>query len=218
GYKISKDAVIAAAICRSLDDSLVPKLKDHGVDDATLRAVTEVANRAHLLFWITIEREGWLAGKPPKVPNPLADRELGQSTPRDPGVSTELGPRDMSPMVYGPRIKVDETLRKGAIESLPEGMKIKDADLRERLYDAWAFGLSKSSFKRIEQLRGSGHPTTPQMKQGTQADHLRGVGRLSQIVGVEMKKTFAEFPLDPDILLAGGLLHDVGKPFEFDPV
>jgi putative nucleotidyltransferase with HDIG domain len=79
-------------------------------------------------------------------------------------------------------------------------------------------GLSKSSFKRIEQLRGSGHPTTPQMKQGTQADHLRGVGRLSQIVGVEMKKTFAEFPLDPDILLAGGLLHDVGKPFEFDPV
>jgi hypothetical protein len=78
-------------------------------------------------------------------------------------------------MVYGPRIKVDEAPRNGAIESLPEGMKIRDADLRERLYDAWAFGLSKSSFRRIEQLRGSGHPTTPKMKQGTQADHLRGV-------------------------------------------
>src|SRR5262245_22715372 len=31
GYKVSKDAVIAAAICKSLDDSLIPKLKDHGV-------------------------------------------------------------------------------------------------------------------------------------------------------------------------------------------
>jgi putative nucleotidyltransferase with HDIG domain len=217
GYKVSKDAVIAAAICKSLDDSLIPKLKDHGVDDATLHVATEVASRASLLFWITIEREGWLTGRPPLDPNPAA-RELAQSTPRDPGVSSELGLRDMSPMVYGPRIKVDETLRKGVIESLPEGMKIKDVDLRERLYDAWAFGLSRSSFKRIEQLRGSGHPTTPRMKQGTQADHLRGVGRLSQIVGVEMKKTFAEFPLDPDMLLAGGLLHDVGKPFEFDPV
>jgi putative nucleotidyltransferase with HDIG domain len=216
-YKVSKDAVIAAAICKSLDDSLIPKLKDYGIDDANLRAATEVASRAHLLFWITIEREGWLTGNPPLDPNPAA-RELAQSTPRDPGVSTELGPRDMSPMVYGPRIKVDETLRKGAIASLPEGTKIRDADLRERLYDAWAFGLSKSSFKRIEQLRGSGHPTTPKMKQGTQADHLRGVGRLSQIVGIEMKKTFAQFPLDPDMLLAGGLLHDVGKPFEFDPV
>jgi hypothetical protein len=156
-----------------------PKLKDHGVEDATLRAATEVASRASLLFWITVEHEGWLTGKPPLDPNPAA-RELAQSTPRDPGVSTELGPRDMSPMVYGPRIEVDEALRKGAIESLPEGMKIKDADLRERLYDAWAFGLSKSSFKRIEQLRGSGHPATPKMKEGTQADHLRGVGRLSQ--------------------------------------
>src|SRR6185436_8391580 len=32
-YKVSKDAVIAAAICKSLDDSLMPKIKDHGVDD-----------------------------------------------------------------------------------------------------------------------------------------------------------------------------------------
>jgi putative nucleotidyltransferase with HDIG domain len=215
GYKINKDAVIAAAILKCLDQPAAG-IENYGVDAATAHAADVAASHASVVFWTVVEREGWLAGKPPSVPSPVAV-ELGMATGRDPGVSTELGPRDLSPMVYGPRIPVDQNLRKGAIQSLPEGQKIKDADLRERLYDAWAFGLSKTSFKRIEELRGSGHPTTPRLKQGTQADHLRGVGRLAEIVGNEMTKTFNEFPLDPDVLLAGALLHDVGKPFEFAP-
>jgi putative nucleotidyltransferase with HDIG domain len=216
GYKINKDAVIAAAILKCLDQT-APQMQSYGVDATTAHAADVAANHASVVFWTVVEREGWLAGKPPSVPSPVAT-ELGMATGRDPGVSAELGPRDLSPMVYGPRIPVDQNLRKGAMQSLPEGLKIKDADLRERLYDAWAFGLSKSSFKRIEDMRGSGHPTTPRMKQGTQADHMRGVGRLAEIVGIEMRKTFDQFPLDPQVLLAGALLHDVGKPFEFDPV
>jgi putative nucleotidyltransferase with HDIG domain len=214
GYRVNQDAVVAAAILKSLNQPAT-RVQNY-VDEATAHAADVAASHASVVFWTVVEREGWLAGKPPSESSPVAV-ELGMATGRDPGVSAELGPRDLTPMVYGPRVKVDEALRKGAIQSLPEGQKIKDADLRERLYDAWAFGLSKTSFKRIEQLRGSGHPTTPRLKQGTQADHLRGTARLAEIVGIEMKKTFADFPLDPDVLLAAGLLHDVGKPFEFDP-
>lgn len=34
----------------------------------------------------------------------------------------------------------------------------------------------------------------------------------------EMSELFPDLRVDRDILIAGALCHDVGKPFEFDPV
>jgi putative nucleotidyltransferase with HDIG domain len=55
------------------------------------------------------------------------------------------------------------------------------------------------------------------LKSGSQADHLRSVARLSIAIAKELKDSFAGFDVDMDEVIAGGLCHDLGKPFEFDP-
>lgn len=113
-------------------------------------------------------------------------------------------------------MKNDEGIREGVIESLPEAKQIRNEALRERVYDAWAMSLAASEYTRIEDIPPSGNPDTPPMKSGTQADHLRSVARLSVAVAKELKGTFEGFDVDMDEVIAGGLCHDLGKPFEFD--
>ena len=114
-------------------------------------------------------------------------------------------------------MQVDRKLRRGVVESLPEAEMIQNQDLRERVYDAWALSLATSGFERIEDIPASGNPDTPPMKKGTQADHLRSVARLAMAIAREMEENFEGFEVDMDEVIAGGLCHDLGKPFEFDP-
>ena len=72
-----------------------------------------------------------------------------------------------------------EELRKGVVENLPEINEIEDEALRGLVIEAWAFALSQSEFTRIDQIKGSGVPDSPALKDGTQADHLRGVARMA---------------------------------------
>ena len=113
-------------------------------------------------------------------------------------------------------MRIDEKIRRGVIESLPEAEQIRSKELRERVYDAWAMSLAGSEFTRIEDIPPSGNPDTPPLKSGTQADHLRSVARLSAAIARELKDTFEQFDVDMDEVIAGGLCHDLGKPFEFD--
>ena len=113
-------------------------------------------------------------------------------------------------------MRIDEGIRRGVIESLPEAEQIGNQELRERVYDAWAMSLSASGFARIEDIPPSGGPDTPPLKGGTQADHLRSVARLSVAIAKELQGTLEGFDVDMDEVLAGGLCHDLGKPFEFD--
>jgi putative nucleotidyltransferase with HDIG domain len=55
------------------------------------------------------------------------------------------------------------------------------------------------------------------MKQGTQADHLRGVARLAAAMADAVESVTGPLGIDRDLLIAGALCHDVGKPFEFSP-
>ena len=112
---------------------------------------------------------------------------------------------------------IDPELREGVIESLPEAKNIKNDNLRERVYDAWALSLSKSSYKTIEDIGASGGPGTPALKEGTQADHANGVARMGAAMATALKGTIRGFEVDMDEVIAGGLCHDIGKPFEFDP-
>ncbi len=113
-------------------------------------------------------------------------------------------------------MKIDESIRKGVIEALPEVKEIQNKELREKVYDAWTMSLATSEYKRIEDIPASGSPDSPPMKSGTQADHLRSVARLSMAIAKELKDTFKQFDVDMDEVIAGGLCHDLGKPFEFD--
>ena len=193
-FEADMDKVRAATLCYSLD---TPEFKlVMGVDKQALSGTThgQIARRADMAFW-TMANFGCLlegAGElslPVEAPFVMWEKE---------------------------RKQVDETTRKGVIKSLPEATMLKDQELRERLYDAWAFSLSKSSFNRIEDMRGSGSPDSPALKQGTQADHIRAVARLAVAIAEEFEEHFG-LRFNRDEVIAGGLLHDVGKPFEFDP-
>lgn len=108
-----------------------------------------------------------------------------------------------------------EKIRHNVVESLPEAKEIQNKDLREKVYNAWMLSLAESGFESIEDLPGSGLPGLPVVKGGTQTDHIRGVARLSMAIAREFVALFPNFSIDMDEVIAGGLCHDLGKPYEF---
>jgi putative nucleotidyltransferase with HDIG domain len=112
---------------------------------------------------------------------------------------------------------VTDALRAKVREELPEIEEITDPELREKVVEAWATALDKSSFGAISEIKPSGNPDTKPLKTGTQADHLRGVARLALAMAGELTAMFPDLKINRDILIAGGLCHDIGKPWEFDP-
>lgn len=107
-----------------------------------------------------------------------------------------------------------ETVRAGVRASLPELAEFEDKELAEKVVEAWALSLSQTEFERIEDLPGSANPDSPSLHEGTQATHIRGVGRLSVAIGEELERVLGPLGLSRDLLYAGGVLHDLGKPFE----
>jgi len=100
---------------------------------------------------------------------------------------------------------------------LPEVEEIGDVELREKVIDAWAKALQSSPFDAIADMKPSGNPDTPPLKRGTQTDHIRGVTRLAMRMAEELSSMFPELGVNRDVLIAGALCHDVGKPWEFNP-
>lgn len=115
-------------------------------------------------------------------------------------------------------MEIREELRRSVVKSLPELGEIQNESLRRKVVDAWAHSLGQSSFQSIEGIRPSGNPDSPRLKSGTQTDHIRGVTQLAIAIADTMVKQFSTLPIDRDLLLACSLCHDVGKPYEFDPV
>jgi putative nucleotidyltransferase with HDIG domain len=114
--------------------------------------------------------------------------------------------------------EITDALRKTVVEDLPEIEEIQNPELRRGAIEAWAFSLAHSSFGRISDILPEGNPGQSTLKRGTQADHLRGVAHLALAIADEFKATRPECVIDRDVVLTGGLCHDVGKPYEFDPV
>lgn len=110
-----------------------------------------------------------------------------------------------------------DTLRAKVREELPEVEEISSPELRNKVVEAWATSLGGSSFGAISEIRPSGNPNTPPLKTGTQTDHIRGVTRLAMAIADEMTTMFPDLSINRDVLIAGALCHDVGKPWEFDP-
>jgi putative nucleotidyltransferase with HDIG domain len=112
---------------------------------------------------------------------------------------------------------VTEELRESVRKSLPEVNNIKDAGLRAKVIEAWAYALSQSEFTSIDEIKPSGNPDTPPMKDGTQSQHLRAVAVVAQGIADGLEKLHGDIGVDRDLLWACALCHDVGKPFEFSP-
>jgi len=112
---------------------------------------------------------------------------------------------------------VTDALRKQVREELPEVAHISDKTLQQTVVEAWAFALTHSSFKSIREIPPAGNPDYNEAKRGDQTDHLRGVTRLAVGIAKEMGAAYPELAIDMDVIVAGGLVHDVGKAWEFDP-
>src|SRR5215467_736976 len=113
---------------------------------------------------------------------------------------------------------VTDLLRRQVREELPEVAQISDQILEAKTVEAWAYALSHSSFTSIREIPPAGNPDVNEAKRGDQTDHLRGVTRLAIGIAKEMGSAYPELAIDTDVIIAGGLVHDVGKAWEFDPV
>ncbi len=115
------------------------------------------------------------------------------------------------------KLTIDSTQRLGVIEDLPYAKAIKDAELRELVYDAWAMSLSSSGFDRINDIPCSGGPGGPELKGRGQEAHLNGVARIGVSIAQGLTDEVGHFRVDLDEVIAGGLCHDLGKTWEYDP-
>jgi putative nucleotidyltransferase with HDIG domain len=113
---------------------------------------------------------------------------------------------------------VTDALRRQVREELPEVALIGDQALQAKVVEAWAYAIANSSFTSIRDIPPAGNPDVNEAKRGDQTDHLRGVTRLAIGIAKEMGSAYPELEIDMDVIIVGGLVHDVGKAWEFDPV
>ena len=115
------------------------------------------------------------------------------------------------------RREITDELRETVRKELPEVDDIQDADLRRKVIEAWALCLAHSSFESIDAIEPAANPGVNRLKNGKQSDHIRGVTKMAVAVADQMCDLMPDLKVDKDMLIAGALCHDVGKPFEFDP-
>jgi 23S rRNA maturation-related 3'-5' exoribonuclease YhaM len=117
----------------------------------------------------------------------------------------------------GLRRPITDEVRAGVIEDFPEIALIPNEIIRARAVEAWSHSLCCSDFRRITDIPPEGNPGAPVLRQGSQADHVRGVVRLTRAMAEEFVRSYPQVAIDWDILMAAAACHDVGKPYEFDP-
>lgn len=113
---------------------------------------------------------------------------------------------------------ITDSVRQSVREDFPEIAGIEDATLRDKVVEAWAHALCESSFERARDIPGAGNPGDFELIRGNQTDHIRAVARIALQFVDEFTEYYPEAEIDRDIVLAGAIIHDVGKAFEFDPV
>jgi putative nucleotidyltransferase with HDIG domain len=113
--------------------------------------------------------------------------------------------------------KVTDELRARVRAELPEVEEIRDPELAAKVVEAWALALASSSFRAIAEIEPSGNPGVNTLRRGRQTDHIRGVTRMALALADALRAQLPELKVDRDLLIAGALCHNVGKPWEFDP-
>ena len=109
-------------------------------------------------------------------------------------------------------------MREKLLQILPEINWIADADLREKVIATWVTGLERGGWtpEDIERM-----PFTLAKKVSASfAQHVRSVTRICAAVSDTFDEIYngVDLKLDKDMLLAGALLHDVGKLVEMEEV
>ena len=97
--------------------------------------------------------------------------------------------------------------------------QIADRHLREKVVAAWVQGCKQGGWDSIEQLRKMPFTLLTDCQGVDFISHTCAVtqGAIGLARGQEKHYDRLPYPLDFDYLVAGGLLHDVGKLLEFEP-
>ncbi len=109
-------------------------------------------------------------------------------------------------------------MREKLLQILPEIEWIGDADLREKVIATWIDGLERGGWTPEDVSR---MPFTLAKKVSASfAQHVRSVTRICAAVSDTFDEIYdgVDLKLDRDMLLAGALLHDVGKLVEMEEV
>lgn len=92
----------------------------------------------------------------------------------------------------------------------PELLSIKDQALRDKAAQAWSLALSESDWKKIEDM-----PWIPGVAEFiTNVEHCRGTARIAMALAGALAER-EKVALNLDYVIAGGILHDVGKLLEY---
>jgi putative nucleotidyltransferase with HDIG domain len=110
-----------------------------------------------------------------------------------------------------------EPLSAQVMAELPEIAEIADQDLQNKVVAAWVLALQSSSFTSIREIPPAGNPNVMVLKRGDQTDHIRGVTRLAIKLADDFSENYPELQINRDVVVAGGICHDIGKTWEFDP-
>lgn len=95
------------------------------------------------------------------------------------------------------------------VEVFPELELLKSEELRKKIMEVYDYASRKGGWKDLKEL-----PFSLLVKTSLNyVDHVRAVTKMSIDIGKTMKGS--GFDIDMDVLLAGGLLHDVGKLVEY---
>jgi putative nucleotidyltransferase with HDIG domain len=107
-------------------------------------------------------------------------------------------------------------MRERLLELIPEFNLIRDAELREKCLKTWEAAMEESGWTPDELAR---MPFTLLINPCPLSfiDHVRGV----TLTAIRSAEAFAEIygnllPVDRELLIAGGLLHDIGKLLEYE--
>jgi putative nucleotidyltransferase with HDIG domain len=97
--------------------------------------------------------------------------------------------------------------------------KIGDATLRDQVVDVWLAGCERGGWKNVDDLRNMPFTLLTDTHGINFIEHTLAVTdgaiALAQAQLDNYKKV--PYPIDMDRLIAGGLLHDVGKLMEIEP-
>jgi len=97
--------------------------------------------------------------------------------------------------------------------------RIADTGLRERVLDCFEKALERSAYDSMDGWRAMPFTLLAECKGITFLEHTLAVTAGAVGLAEAMREHFASvpFPIDMDRLIAGGLLHDVGKIMEIEP-
>ena len=111
--------------------------------------------------------------------------------------------------------KTEKNMKDNLLKIIPEFDLIKNEELREKTINVWIEAIERGGWKIADLERIPFTLLIPDCSVNI-IDHTRGVTQ----VAIESAKQLiqfngGEYEIDMDILVSGGLLHDVGKIVEY---